>query len=191
VIAADLILAPPAERSREIAARVARARAMQAERYAAIGLPQLRTNADANGPPLEEMARTGQRRTCATLPRPCGFPLAAITASLRVARTLADLTAPIGWPRAPRRGLIISRACGRGAPRGVSAHPLHSRRNATSSTRWLSTFFKMRSARWRALGRWFANGSVASPTTRQSWGDPVTSTSSPFCRQGRPIPTYR
>jgi magnesium chelatase family protein len=58
VIAADLILAPPAERSREIAARVARARAMQAERYAAIGLPQLRTNADANGPPLEEMART-------------------------------------------------------------------------------------------------------------------------------------
>ena len=40
VTAADLILPPPAEGSREVAARVARARARQAERYAAVGLPQ-------------------------------------------------------------------------------------------------------------------------------------------------------
>src|SRR5262249_1437444 len=46
VTAADLILPPTAEGSREVAARVARARTIQAERYAAIGLPQLRTNAD-------------------------------------------------------------------------------------------------------------------------------------------------
>jgi hypothetical protein len=57
VTAADLILPPPTEGSREVAERVARARAMQAERYAAIGLPQVRTNAAANGPVLEDVAR--------------------------------------------------------------------------------------------------------------------------------------
>src|SRR5215218_3760421 len=53
VTAADLILPPPAEGSREVAARVAAARTMQAERYAAIGLPHVRTNAAASGPVLE------------------------------------------------------------------------------------------------------------------------------------------
>src|ERR1700747_1980654 len=43
VTAADLILPPPAEGSREVAARVARARAIQAERYATLGLPGVRT----------------------------------------------------------------------------------------------------------------------------------------------------
>src|SRR5207302_8740105 len=57
VTAADLILPPPAEGSREVAARVARARAMQVERYAAAGLPQIRTNATVQGPLLEEVAR--------------------------------------------------------------------------------------------------------------------------------------
>src|SRR5262249_40695070 len=57
VTAADLTLPPPAEGSREVAARVARARAMQVERYAAVGLPQVRTNAAAQGPLLEEVAR--------------------------------------------------------------------------------------------------------------------------------------
>src|SRR5690606_5203367 len=58
VTAADLILPPPAEGSREVAARVARARDIQAERYAALGLDGVRTNAQANGPVLEEAART-------------------------------------------------------------------------------------------------------------------------------------
>src|SRR5205823_10702020 len=57
VAAADLILPPPAEGSREVAARVARARARQVERYAAIGLPHIRTNAAAHGPVLEDVAR--------------------------------------------------------------------------------------------------------------------------------------
>ena len=56
VTAADLILPPPAEGSREVAARVARARDMQTERYAAIRLPHVRTNAAAQGPVLEEVA---------------------------------------------------------------------------------------------------------------------------------------
>ena len=55
--AADLILPPPSEGSREVAARVARARDIQAERYAAFGLPHVRVNAQANGPVLEEVAR--------------------------------------------------------------------------------------------------------------------------------------
>src|SRR5215472_10125247 len=57
VTAADLILPPPTEGSREVAERVARARERQAERYAAIGRPQLRTNAAAPGPVLEDVAK--------------------------------------------------------------------------------------------------------------------------------------
>jgi magnesium chelatase family protein len=93
VTAADLILPPPAEGSREVAERVARARDLQSERYAAIGLPQFRTNATASGPVLEEVAR----------PDASGLKLLRDAADamrlsargyhrvLRVARTLADL----------------------------------------------------------------------------------------------------
>ena len=44
VKAADLILPAPAEGSREVAARVARARDIQTARYAALGLENVRTN---------------------------------------------------------------------------------------------------------------------------------------------------
>src|SRR3954469_18073086 len=57
VTAADLILPPPSEGSREAAAPFSRARTMQAERYAAVGLPHIRTNAAAADPVLEEMER--------------------------------------------------------------------------------------------------------------------------------------
>src|SRR5213592_2417752 len=57
VTAADLILPPPAEGSREVAARVACACAIQVERYPAMGLPHIRTNATAHVPVLEEVAR--------------------------------------------------------------------------------------------------------------------------------------
>jgi magnesium chelatase family protein len=93
VTAADLILPPPAEGSREVAERVARARAVQIERYAAVGLPHIRSNAAASGSVLEELAR----------PDPSGLTLLRDAADamrlsargyhrvLRVARTLADL----------------------------------------------------------------------------------------------------
>src|SRR6202043_3547398 len=57
VTAADLILPPPAEGSREVAERVARARERQAARYAAMGLPHVRTNATVAGSILEDVAR--------------------------------------------------------------------------------------------------------------------------------------
>ena len=95
VTAADLILPPPSEGSREVAARVARARDIQAERYATKGFSGLRTNAQVSGPVLEEVAR-------ATPPawHSCVMPQDSMRLSargyhrvLRVARTLADLDA--------------------------------------------------------------------------------------------------
>src|SRR6185436_12255990 len=92
VTAADLILPPPAEGSREVAERVARARAMQMERYAAIGLPQVRTNAAAHGPLLEDVARPDSGGL-ALLRDADTMRLSArgYHRVLRVARTLADL----------------------------------------------------------------------------------------------------
>jgi magnesium chelatase family protein len=93
VTAADLILPPPAEGSREVAARVARARAIQSERYAAIGLPQLRTNADAHGPLLEDVARPDGTGLALLRDAADAMRLSArgYHRVLRVARTLADL----------------------------------------------------------------------------------------------------
>ena len=69
------------------------ARAMQAERYAAIGLTQLRTNAHANGPLLEEMARPDSGGLALLRDAAEAMRLSArgYHRVLRVARTLADL----------------------------------------------------------------------------------------------------
>jgi len=95
VTAADLILPPPSEGSREVAARVARARDIQAERYAALGLSHLRINAQVSGPVLEEVALADSAGM--TLLREAADSMR-LTARgyhrvLRVARTLADLDA--------------------------------------------------------------------------------------------------
>jgi magnesium chelatase family protein len=93
VTAADLILPPPSEGSREIAARVARARDIQVERYAAPGLENVRTNAQAHGPVFEEIARVDG--TGLTLLRDAADSMRLSARGyhrvLRVARTLADL----------------------------------------------------------------------------------------------------
>jgi magnesium chelatase family protein len=93
VTAADLILPPPAEGSREVAARVAQARAMQAERYSALGLPHIRTNADAQGPVLEEVARPDGAGLSLLRDAADAMRLSArgYHRVLKVARTLADL----------------------------------------------------------------------------------------------------
>jgi magnesium chelatase family protein len=89
----DLTLPAPRESSADIAKRVAAARQRQRERYDALGLTGLRTNAEADGELLEEIAR----------PEDAGLKLLreaadALTLSargyhrvLKVARTLADL----------------------------------------------------------------------------------------------------
>src|SRR5579863_2526740 len=57
VTASDLLLPPPAEGSAEVAARVAAARDIQSARYAAIGLANIRTNAEAPASVLERIAQ--------------------------------------------------------------------------------------------------------------------------------------
>lgn len=93
VSAADLVLPAATEGSAEVAARVAAARRLQLQRYAAYGARAPRTNAAASGQILEEVA----------MPEPAGLDLLRRAAealslsargfhrTLRVARTLADL----------------------------------------------------------------------------------------------------
>jgi magnesium chelatase family protein len=93
VTAADLILPPPSEGSREVAARVARARDIQVERYAALGLSDVRTNAQVSGPVLEEVARADSAGMALLRDAADSMRLTArgYHRILRVARTLADL----------------------------------------------------------------------------------------------------
>ncbi|NVO14347.1 MAG: YifB family Mg chelatase-like AAA ATPase [Rhodoplanes sp.] len=93
VSAADLVLPPPAEGSAAVAARVFRARALQTQRYEALGFPHVRTNAQAQGGLLEDVAtpdRAGQAliRDAADAMR---LTARGYHRVLRVARTLADL----------------------------------------------------------------------------------------------------
>lgn len=93
VSAADLVLPRPSEGSAEVRARVAAARTLQAERYQRLGLPRLRTNAEADGAVLEEVAAPDAdglallRDAAATL----SLSARGYHRTLRVARTLADL----------------------------------------------------------------------------------------------------
>jgi magnesium chelatase family protein len=93
VTAADLILPPPVEGSREVAARVARARTIQAQRYTALGLPHVRTNASAQGAALDEVVKLDQASLALIHDAADQMRLTArgYHRVLRVARTLADL----------------------------------------------------------------------------------------------------
>jgi magnesium chelatase family protein len=90
VSAADLALPPPAEGSAEAAARVAAARAIQTERYAAEGI---RTNAEADGPLLDRVAEPDVpgRQLLAQAAEQMRLSARGYHRVLRVARTLADL----------------------------------------------------------------------------------------------------
>jgi magnesium chelatase family protein len=93
VSAADLVLPQASEGSAEVRTRVTQARRAQLDRYAALGLARIRTNAECDGALLEEIAapdRAGQ-----TLLREAADALSLSARgyhrTLRVARTLADL----------------------------------------------------------------------------------------------------
>ena len=93
VTAADLILPPPAEGSREVALRVARARAIQAERYAALGLPASPPTPPRPPTCMEEVARPDATGLALLRDAADAMRLSArgYHRVLRVARTLADL----------------------------------------------------------------------------------------------------
>lgn len=98
VSAADLSLPPPAEGSAEVAARVARARAVQTSRYESHGI---RTNAEADGDVLEAVAtpdEPGQRLLEQAAAAMC-LSARGYTRVLRVARTIADLAGTQGVTR--------------------------------------------------------------------------------------------
>lgn len=94
---ADLSLPPPAEGSAEIAARVARARAVQADRYAREEVPPgarpLRTNAEADGELLERVAAPDAPGRALLTEAAERLKLSArgYHRVMRVARSLADL----------------------------------------------------------------------------------------------------
>ncbi|MBV8685236.1 MAG: YifB family Mg chelatase-like AAA ATPase [Alphaproteobacteria bacterium] len=90
VAAADLVLPPPAEGSAEVAARVAEARRLQTERYAAHGL---RTNAEADGDLLDAVATPDEpgRRLMGQAAEAMRLSARGFHRVLRVARTVADL----------------------------------------------------------------------------------------------------
>jgi magnesium chelatase family protein len=93
VTAADLILPPPTEGSREVAERVALARERQAARYAAVGLSHVRSNAAVLGTVLEDVARPDASGLALLREAADAMRLSArgYHRVLRVARTLADL----------------------------------------------------------------------------------------------------
>jgi magnesium chelatase family protein len=93
VSAADLVLPQASEGSAEVRTRVTQARRVQTERYAALGLARVRTNAECDGAMLEEIAAPD--RAGLTLLREAADALSLSARgyhrTLRVARTLADL----------------------------------------------------------------------------------------------------
>lgn len=86
----DLSLPPPAEGSAQVAARVAEARRIQAERYAGT---KMRINAEADGQLLEEVAGpdAGGRKLLTEAAERMKLSARGYHRVLRVARTLADL----------------------------------------------------------------------------------------------------
>lgn len=93
VRAADLALPPPAEGSAEVAGRVEVAREIQSARFEAGEDPTVRTNADADGTLLEDIAApdgAGQALLSEAAER-MRLSARAYHRVLRVARTLADL----------------------------------------------------------------------------------------------------
>ncbi len=99
---ADLSLPPPAEGSAEVAARVARCREIQLARYARLPEDErIRTNAEADGTLLEEVATPdseGQKLLTEAVER-LKLSARGYHRVLRVARTLADLEGAQGVSR--------------------------------------------------------------------------------------------
>jgi magnesium chelatase family protein len=98
VAAADLVLPPPAEGSREVGARVKAARDVQTRRFNGHGV---RTNAEADGELLDEVATPDEpgRNLLAQAAEAMRLSARGYHRVLRVARTIADLAGSEGVGR--------------------------------------------------------------------------------------------
>ncbi len=112
VSAADLILPTPAETSATVAERVAAARAIQRDRFAALGAPNVLTNARCSPSLIETVAAPDSAATQLLRSAAEAMQLSArgYHRVLKLARTLADLDgADVGRAHPPRRGALLSR----------------------------------------------------------------------------------
>ena len=93
VTAADLVLPPPSEGSAQVRARVMAARQLQRDRFRALKATGVRTNAEASGRLLEDIARPDDDGIALLRQASEALQLSArgFHRVLRVARTLADL----------------------------------------------------------------------------------------------------
>ncbi|WOJ89481.1 YifB family Mg chelatase-like AAA ATPase [Methylocapsa polymorpha] len=93
VAAADLMLPPPAEGSKEVAARVAAAREIQVRRYAELGLPGIGSNAAAPSAVIEAAAQPDSSGLALVREASDRLHLSArgFHRILKLARTIADL----------------------------------------------------------------------------------------------------
>jgi magnesium chelatase family protein len=93
VSAADLSLPPPKEGSREVAARIAAARDLQAARYARTGVTGLRLNAHADGEVLDAVATPDAegKKLLTQAAEKLRLSARGYHRVLRLARTIADL----------------------------------------------------------------------------------------------------
>ncbi len=102
VMPGDLALAPPAEGSAEVRARVEVARARQAERLGQLGAPHLKTNAEVDGELLDAVGRRSADAEALLQNAAQRLHLSArgYHRVLKVARTIADLegTGELGRP---------------------------------------------------------------------------------------------
>jgi magnesium chelatase family protein len=89
----DLMLPAPTDDSATVAARVAAAREIQSERFARAGRPELRTNAEAQGEILDEIAplEPTARQLLERAAKHLHLTARSWHRVVRVARTIADL----------------------------------------------------------------------------------------------------
>ncbi|HMK88945.1 MAG TPA: YifB family Mg chelatase-like AAA ATPase [Methylocystis sp.] len=101
ILAADLVLPPPAENSRIVAARVAAAREAQRKRYAALGRPDVTFNTAAPAKLIESAVELDAGGTALIREASERFALSArgFHRVLKLARTIADLEGAGGVSR--------------------------------------------------------------------------------------------
>tara|TARA_R110002094_G_scaffold94860_1_gene95868 strand:+ start:118 stop:1668 length:1551 start_codon:yes stop_codon:yes gene_type:complete len=118
----DLDLPPPGEGTAQVAARVAQARAIQADRYKREKAAGIRTNAQADGELLDRVARPDDagRKLLVDAAARLGLSARGYHRVLRVARTLADMDGSDGVARLHVAEALSFRrlAPGRGAASG-------------------------------------------------------------------------